>query len=420
MKKVFMLIAFMLSIGLMVAGAQAATSSLPQLPGGAGIGYFTCGNNEVTLVNIQNIPISGSSSTPHTVGSWYGAGDRSLVVHIVLYDTTSNEIINFNVPLSEKDNWGAAITCDGSRLTVTPQTPVYFTGGPYTGAEVRTAPTTARAGYLTAAITAIAAVNVNADPRLTANLANTDVYLPDALIMRFAYLNQSAGTAFAMNGQMLQGFANIATLNIPGDLWDSVADIQRTTGVYSGTTTSFVGTDDLNGIRIDSWELFITDNLDSTTPRLVCDANTNTFYKALGSSNDIYWARYNVTPGLSTTNLVTVMPANNGPGNVLPTGHNSRTMGLIIYNDNEDAISDTETVVEAASTSVGNVINTNGTSGEIRITVTSPMFGFSVTTVNANAVDTYPIIPEKVNLYHTNISGTQRTGVSEVLRLASE
>ena len=141
MKK--LILAVMLSLLVVSYGsAMAATSAFENLPGGAAVTYFECNNGWETIMNIQTV----TSST---------CGDSAVVVHITFYDQNSMDLMDFDVPLSPRDNWGAAITCDGTTITSTPNLPVFFSGGAYTGAEVRTAPYAGNFGYVVAVVTGV-------------------------------------------------------------------------------------------------------------------------------------------------------------------------------------------------------------------------------------------------------------------------
>ncbi len=222
----------MLSVLLLGFGsAMAATSAFENLPGGASVSYFECNNGWESLINIQN-------TTSET------CGDSPIVVHVTMYDQNSVDILDFDVPLSARDNWGASITCDGVNITSTPSLPVWFSGGTYTGAEVRSAPFAGNFGYIVTTVTGVdrcdrtpitpfgtcqtqlprlpigppgtnvcdAAHYNDGDPR-NDTLTGVDAYLPDSMFMRTALINVGQGVAYALNAQMVQGFANIAVLN---------------------------------------------------------------------------------------------------------------------------------------------------------------------------------------------------------------
>jgi len=440
-----LILALMLSLLLLSYGsAMAATSAFENLPGGAGVTYFECNNGWQTIMNIQN--------TTSNV-----CGDSAVVVHITFYDQNSNDIMDFDVPLSARDNWGASITCDGAQIVSTPDTPVVFAGGAYTGAEVRTAPYAGNFGYVVAVITGVdncaglcnvpigavcAAPTFNdGDPR-NDRFTALDAYLPDSIFVRSALINVTQGVAYALNAQMLQGFANIATLNegFPGvsDFWDSVTDAPCIGVDWNNNGTpnvltpgeNFVGNDDGNGVVVDTWEIYITNNW-FITPTVVADnppANVgfcprNGRAAAVGSGNNTYWARYNEDPAAgSETSLIVIFPANTGTGNV---GGALRDMGFVHYNDNEDGQTQSVTPAEVDVLDWGPELATNGTTGESRITVAAPMFGFSYTIVGTFA-DLYPVVRERANYLWTNTALTTAHGftvdgtASEVLQISSE
>ncbi len=158
--------------------------------------------------------------------------------------------------------------------------------------------------------------------------------------------------------------------------------------------------------------------------------NRGTIYNAVGSGNNVYWARWNENPAVgSETSLITVFPANSGPGNV---GAESRVLGLLHYNDNEDSISQSVNPAEVDVLDWGPELTVNGLTGETRITVAAPMFGFSYTIVGTFA-DLYPVVRERANylwLNHLPATGNLPItpphpaswvpGFSEVLQISSE
>lgn len=435
-----LILALMLSLLLLSGSAMAATSAFENLPGGAGVTYFECNNGWQTIMNIQN-------TTSNT------CGDSAVVVHVTFYDQNSNDIMDFDVPLSARDNWGASITCDGASITSTPDTPVVFIGGAYTGAEVRTAPYAGNFGYVVAVITGVdncfglcnvpivgvcgAPTYNDGDPR-NDRFTALDAYLPDAMFMRSALINVTQGVAYALNAQMIQGFTNIATLNENADFWDSVADIaclgvdwnaDGDPSIINPVGDAFLGNDDGNGVVVDTWEIYITNNW-FIAPTVVADNPGAALFcpragraAAFGSGNNIYWARYNEDAAAgSETSLVVIFPANSGTGNV---GGAARDMGFVHYNDNEDGQTQSVIPLEVDVLDWGPELATNGTSGESRINVAAPMFGFSYTIVG-NFADLYPIVRERANYLWTNTALTTVHALtvdgaaSEVLQISSE
>jgi len=93
------------------AVAQAATSSIDNLPGGAGIFFWTTNPGGThTLLNVQNV-----GGPNQIVG-----GTADIVVHIVFYDFRSIKLRDYSCPLSPWDNYSVAIVGDGSVVRVIP------------------------------------------------------------------------------------------------------------------------------------------------------------------------------------------------------------------------------------------------------------------------------------------------------------
>ena len=339
--------------------------------GGAAITYWTCKDGFETLVNIQNVDA------------------RAIAVHIVIFDENSKEIMDFTVPLSPYDNWGAAITCEDGLIRVNPVASFYQ--GPNNGSEVRHAPTSAKEGYITAAVTAVdGCVVPNGDPRdEVANAAcnynaqggmPNNGLLPDAIILRSAMVNYAEGNAFALNSMTLVGFRNMPNNRRCLDDDNN-----------GNPTKANQPADDVNGVNIGICEIL--------------SATSNNF--VVGAANGQYWARYTEND-IADTTLVMIFPAMGGD--------NKATLN--IYDDNELHQSAFINASEVASIALMGPYDTEGQvaafeSGEIRLTfapkfdrannltndndrakeLPPAMFGFSLVE-GPNFLDIYPIVRE--------------------------
>lgn len=448
-----LILAVMLSVLLLGFGTSyAGTSSIENVPGGAGVAYFQVGQNWATLLNIQNVADNS------TIGC-----SAAVLVHVVMYDKNSAEIVDFNVPLSQNDNWGAAITLAGNVLTVTPANcPAALPNSPgltdagcatHSGILQPQIEDGIAHGYLTVAITEIdcgAALattdftpgNNDGNPWNDTNMTGIDSVSPNWIFIRTALVNPQAGLGFAINGRMIQHFLNMAAIAEIGavDFVDTFFT-PDTVGCFVDWNNNllvdllaFNGTDDFNGIRIDTWELYATLVLDtdpaagvSTAGTIIVDNCFATLTRAgrhniLGSANQWYWARFNETPGITETVLITVAPAASGPGNV---GANAMTFNGTVFDDNENAASITITPIEAArcpfvwnaaefttacAVPAAGITHSTYTSGELNFIYRNPMYGFSYT-ATANFADLYPIVNEEVAVVLTNINPQNFFGV---------
>ena len=212
-----LLIAFFLFLAgcLVAAYGFAAGGASPLLPGGAALGFWRCDGGSTTEVVVENVR------------------DYAVAVHLVVYDSRSQEVMDFTVPLSEHDIWGGTLSCDGNQISIRAwashfdhDTPVYW------------APMPAQPfGFLTVAITSLdtsdrilATLNPigtwslnwqacdpgnqglpcnNGDPRDDFNWTHQSVKLPNAIILRTMFVSPSSGRAIALNGVMLQDFVNL-------------------------------------------------------------------------------------------------------------------------------------------------------------------------------------------------------------------
>ncbi len=410
MKNRFLIVLALLSaLFIGVGTAQAATSSLDNLPGGAGFNYFhASASGDVSLLNIQNIDTT------------------AILVHVSLWDSNSDHILDFSVPLSSWDNWGASISGDGTNITVTPQTPCFYSA-PNDGCF---APITVampagsdglQKGYVSYVISAGDSAfyggDGNGDPRNDPIVTTSSTRHYDVIFGRVALLNVSAGSAIALNGTMLQGFVNIyeapgldedaliPPLLIDEYGYDSISDLAVPFhyNCDGDTNDSFPSRDDImQGLNIDSWEIFLTRWGDPVsgwqliTDDLDGDGEGEVLYNAVGSASGIYVGRYNEDAAVgSETVLITVFPANAGTLPVAsspPCGYSNRTMLIFTYDDNEFSISTPiiSDEVDRLEFDAGGIV-VPGTSGEARISVAAPLLGFTYTEVG-NYADLYPLI----------------------------
>ncbi|MFZ5906078.1 MAG: hypothetical protein ACOYVJ_01535 [Nitrospirota bacterium] len=396
-----LVLALMLSVLLLGFGsAMAATSSFDNIPGGGGFNYFhASAAGDETLFNLQNVDV-----TP-------------IRVHLTLYDSNSNKLIDFSIPLSNWDNWGCSITGDGTLITITPQTPCFYVGAnngcfPPVSVALPAGTDGLQVGYMSFVVSAgdsgFYGGNNDGDPRNDPIAGFATARFFDVIAGRTALLNPVSGSAIAINSTMLQGYVNI--YNAPGLVeaaagisggWDSIADagVPFLWNCDLDILDTFPSHDDpLIGINIDSWEIMLTNW--ATWSVIADDFNADvvgeTLYQAVGSPT-WYVGRYNETPGLSSTVLITVFPANSGglPVAFSPAcGFTSRTITSFCYDDNELPLSDSVSPPEVGRVAFGSAVNEiiiPATSGECRFLVDAPMLGFTYTEAG-NYADLYPLI----------------------------
>jgi len=444
--KRFLAIVAMLSIMLFSVGtAMAATSAFDNLPGGAGIAYFQASpGGFYTLLNIQNLadnPELGCSA--------------AITVHLTFYDKDSNHLLDFVVPMSARDNWGAAVTGDGTTIKVIPQPGLSFQGyAPPPFWQVALpgiGDGKLQHGYVTAAITKVdcwtpaslyrlpatptatmPAGNNNGNPLDDTDAGGLNVVLPDLINFRAAILSPQSALGF--NANMLQGFLNIPSIreDVSGSFVNSVgvnALCAGNTVDWDNSGTNQVGAvalPDVGGVIIQAPELYVTNNVGASA--VITDGCTRAGrHKALGSHNGIYWGRYNVTPGLTDSTLVMVFPANNPlPDNPARAIADGRLTAIIAYDDNQNWVSTPFVTVPEVSLSPlfsatnpplpGNVSIQHSafTSGELRISVAAPMFGFVATVVAGVDADLYPLVKERQAVNVVNLGITDGAGVNDV------
>jgi hypothetical protein len=272
--------------------------------------------------------------------------------------------------------------------------------------------------------------NGNGDARDDLELGNTTVVLPDLIFIRTAFLGP--GYAFALNGEMLQGFMNCSLIQAEnvasasattalGCGWVGIQGVDTlcaaatvdwdNTGLFSIAPTPLP---DFNGIDIHALELYVTNNRIAAALGVAMEsAGAGACLRgqrrnALGASDGVYWGRYNVTPGVTDTTLITVAPASNAHA-LNPAVNIADTRNLIVsaYDDAEIPVSVTPIAPPEVAYSPflsptnpprpGNVsIGHAGiTAGEARIQATSiytPLFGLVFTTIAGAEADMYPLV----------------------------
>lgn len=457
-----LILALMLSVLLLGFGtSQAATSAFDNLPGGAGVFMWQASaTGDYTLVNVQNV-----ADVPETFN---GITSTAVVIHISLYDRDSNNLFDWSCPLSQRDNYGFAITNSGGleQIAITSDGTPYYIGSVggignctsnYAGIAVAHNPAIGLAGalqygYGTVAITRTDAllpanlwrqayvpallppvsVNGNGDARDDVTMANTTVALPDLIFIRTAFLG--TGYAFALNGNMLQGFLNCSMLQA-----ENVASAAATTLLGCGwvgirgtdtlcTTASTVDWDnsatfqpgtvallDFNEIDIQAPELYITNNRGTVNIAMESAGGATCARgdrrNALGSADGIYWGRYNVTPGFTDTTLISIAPASSAtvlnPARAIA---DTRNLTVSAYDDKEIPVSTTIILPPEVGMSPflsatnaprpGNASIGHGaiTAGEARIASTSiylPLYGYVYTTVSGVEADMYPLVKNR-------------------------
>lgn len=443
MRKILGVVAF-LSIMLFTFGtSQAATSSLSDLPGGAGVGYWSCDGGSTTLISVSNV-------------TNVFCGDTAVVVHLSFYDRDSNKRHDFPIPLSGRDTWAAALTCSGNTVTITPNLPQggWLLGGAYNGSETQTfvnMNAVPSHGYYTAVVSRIDNTqglipcgiiwggDGNGDPRNDFLWSNTNWIMPNLLYMRNAYVNAGAIYAYAMNGWMMQDFWNEANLSEVafGEFFDSVFDFLCPGGLVDWNnngffTDIFAGTDDGNGLNIDTWEYYVTDNLFGDVVTDLC--NRAGRQRAFGAGWDvsfinpaqgIYWGRYNVNPAAgTTTSLIPVFPANSTTSSPAWAPADPRYITMLTCDDEEHCPSvdygpyEADPIIFGQTVPPANVI-VPAPAGELRIATAAPMMGFMLTT-GPNYADVYPLVRENAAIYVQNFSFYPYLfGLSEILYIGN-
>jgi len=415
LSKVFLVLSLVIGLVMMVGSAKAATSALEGVPGGAGIIFWQASAAGLaTVVDITNIS--------------NGINDY-ILVHAIVYDRDSNHIVDFNIPLSPRDHGGLLITGDGTNITISNLEPTPHFPIPILPVTVAVpAIDDLQHGYMTFTITAVDAwsANPDGDPTNDQNLTGTTVVLPDWLIVRYALVDMSTQSHVDINAIMFQGFLNIPRLNETGGFVDTVTGnpCDYNWNNDADSTDTFTGADDGNGIAIDPWELFATENRVNQT--VIADGGA-TLYNTLGSANQSYWARWNNNPALPiTSTLVTVFPCSSWAtsGRI----QSVRNMTLLSYNEDEDSVSTGLNPPEVGISPFGTApplisgnsrISLPGSlAGDTLINTRSRanMFGFTLTDW-AGYINRYPMIRGQVNVVQSNISGIAYPGRSQVIQI---
>lgn len=407
MRKILILVA-MLSIVLFSYGtSQAASSSIDNLPGGAGVAYFQVGGGWETYTNIQNVNAS-----------------LYQIVHIALWDGNSVKLWDWNVCLTPLDNVGIVLQSGAVagqvRISDYSDTPAGFNTVPVLPLYVTTTSGTISSGiaygYMTAVATASSATSCANAATFIPIFTGTSYTAWDDLFMRTAILTPTE--AFAMNNPMLQGFLNIPSVNelsgVTTAFYDHTALAVQSCSNLDGNVaagTTYGSLDDPNGANLDWFELLITRN---DVARILVTGGVFdgcTFLNALGSSNFYYWGRYNENTVAGTnTNLITVAPDKSRAPGTSRWNHLSAASSQLMYNDDEVANStNVSCTVEVCFTPFGSGFNELNpglnTAGEARIYIPFPIFGFTYTYTSAYA-DLYPLVKERMLTYSQPPTGT--------------
>jgi hypothetical protein len=149
---------------------------------------------------------------------------------------------------------------------------------------------------------------------------------------------------------------------------------------------------------------------------------------ALGSADGVYWGRYNSTPGLTDTTLITIAPASSAHAlNPARSIADNRNIVVTAYDDREIPVSVTPILPPEVGMSPflsatnpprpGDVSlgHAGITAGETRITPSSvylPLTGYTFTTVSGAVADMYPLIK---NRQAVNIAQIVQTVVGGVV-----
>lgn len=456
-----LLLALFLGLG---TGAMAATSALNNAPGGAGVAQWMVGpDGTETLLNIQN------------TAAMCAVDPAYIMVHVTFYDRDSNHLFDVRWPMSPRDNLGIAMSGDGTNVNL-----VFEPGEPdetnhmFTSAGIGA--DQMQFGYVTVAVTAVddrngacyqriaphpnfwmPVGNGDGDPTndQDASALTRDVVLPDILFIRAAILSPAGflNGVLGLNGVMLQGFANMRILNENAN-----ADFTNVTGADAQCNVAvdwdndgFVNVTpsvDNNGVDIGAHELYMTVNhtdngadfnVEIALQMIAAGAGACTragriasmgsqiipiaagpVPLASGSTNNQYWARFNVTPGLTDTNLVLVFPANSPtPFNNAHLIADPRTFSVLAYDDDEHPVSTPglsgpEFVIAPFSSATNPPLpgmpviqHSVYTHGEALLWTLGrvPMFGYVYTTVNGVGADIYPLEIEGLPVNVANVEG---------------
>lgn len=379
------------------ATMNAATSSLDNVPGGAGLAYWQTGGGWQTLINIQEV--HGSCAD----------------VHVGIYDSNDTRVRNFNLYLRPRDNIGVVISSDGANILLYDYSDDAFGGtsvlndvstGPAVTAAAPAGPDGIQRGYVSVVRNNTGCGGAGGAP--SGNITDTYFIVPDYLLVRAAYLNPNS--AFALNAAMLQGFANQGpTLGESSDFANSLTtpnsfrncDVNRD----GDTVDIFDKVDDTIGADIDFLELFLSDNISNIggafPPWIICNVG-NSMYRALGSTTSGYWARYNENASSGTESiLVLIVPQSSHPS----AAGWPRELSGVSYDDSGNYANwniGTIAPVAAIPFGPGGIPLVSGaTAGDANFDLDAPMFGFSFTET-ASIADLYPIVREAIVIFSLN------------------
>jgi hypothetical protein len=403
-KKFFVLLA-VLSLVLFSAGiSQAASSQIDNLPGGAGVAQFQVGGGWETLINIQ-----------HTGDPKWGALDACALIHVAIYDEASVHVLDFNMSLTNIDNVGLVIRPGASagQILLYDYSDGAFGGsaalndintGPGVSATIPADSNGISVGYVTITRTdnffATPCTGGGGSP--AGNITGALALVPDSLLIRTAMLSPTS--AFAFNAPMLQGFLNMGhpiTEAVGGGFVHTAAGLPVATACLANadgdiTDTAEAGSlDDANGANIDLSELFVT-NFAFGAAGIVCDFGT-TIFNAMGSADNLWWARYNVDPAVPTVSTLTFV----SPNYAGRAGFNrSNNISALSYNDAETGISfgpvpAAEVEFRPFGSSAGAINPGASVAGESLITYNTPAFGYTFTESTSFA-DIYPLVRDRV------------------------
>lgn len=390
MKKSFILAAIFLLICSFSASSQAATSSIDNLWGGAGIAYWQAGNGWVSLINIQS-------------------GDVCAQVYVGVYNSDGNKLIGFTMPLRPLDNVGISVEGDGTNIQLFDYSDTAYGGTPILNDAsvgpplVFFVPADAdgiQRGYMTFVKTNVGCLGIGGAP--SGNITGNSAYVSNHITVRSALLNPN--NAFALNGFMLQGFANMATVRENMDFIDStlIPNATRPCDLNNDgdTIDNFNVIDDINGADIDFPELLLTSNI-SPQPGIVCDSPGYKVYSAIGSSDKKYCGRYNVNPSVGSQSKLVIVAPQSAQASAAAF---SRNLNVYAYNDEGGWVFQGGIpfhVVSGIPFGETGINIGSATAGEACFETFVPVVGF-IFTETASFADLYPLYRGGVNIMTLN------------------
>lgn len=389
-------IVFLMVTGLLFftsVTSHAAESSVDNMLGGAGIAYWQAGGEWTTLLNIQEE--SGVCA----------------LIHIVVYDRNGTGLMSFNMKLRPFDNVGIVVGSDGTNIQLTDYSDTAYGGssalndystGP---AVVLSAPSDSdgvQRGYVTVVRTNYKCLGPDGAP--SDNISGLYGAQNNVLCIRTAILNPNS--AFALNAVMLQGFANMGTvISEINNFIDTIPSPNSpVTCDFNGdgdTIDSWTTLDDANGADIDFAELFLTDNLTSNGPWIICDhwpfaPFQQSIYNAVGvTSGEWYSARFNNNPSAGTqTKLIIIAPQSTHPSAALYP----RRLTVKSFNDEGSSVTYgpvSFNVVASLPFGTGGIDIGSATAGEAFLYSDAPIFGFTYTE-SASFAGIYPLVRSRI------------------------